>query len=325
MLLKKRYQYNPKTLAYELHRTPLKVLFSRGFLIFILTIATSVGYFWVYTNYLRLGTPKMMQLKRENADLLAKLDLMSHQIDRADLKLERLKQRDNNIYRPIFGEPEIPDEVRNVGYGGVDRYSYLDYSKNSQLLSKVAMRYDQLSKKTVVQSESFDKISRLAEQADEMTTSVPNIPPVNMMEKGFRLSSGYGFRKDPFDGVVKPHWGIDITGPSGSEVYATGDGVVEKRGFELSGYGNYVIIDHGFGHRTRYAHLKNGGVLVHEGQKVNRGEVIGYLGSTGRSTGPHLHYEVFFRGSHVDPTNYYSSDLGLEEYNEVLISTVRGL
>ena len=323
MLRKKRYRYNPKTLAYELHQTPLKVLFSRGLVVFLLTIATSVGYFWIYTDYLKLGTPKMLQLKRENADLLAKLDLMSRQVERADIKLERLKQRDNNIYRPIFGEPEISDEVRNAGFGGVDRYSHLEFAKNGNFLSGISMRFDQLSKKTVIQSESFDRVGRLAEQVDEMATSIPHIPPVNLAESGFRFSSGFGIRKDPIDGVLRPHQGIDISGPFGSEIYATGDGVVERCGFEYSGYGYYILIDHGFGYTTRYAHLKNGGIAVKEGQKVTRGEVIGYMGSTGKSIGNHVHYEVFFRGVHVNPVNYYSSDIGSDEY-DLLTGSVRG-
>lgn len=323
MLQKKRYRYDPKTLAYELHQTPLKLLFSRGLVVFLITIATSVGYFWIYTEYFNLNTPKMLQLTRDNADLLAKLDLMSHQIERADQKLERLKQRDNNIYRPVFGEQEISDEVRNAGFGGVDRYNHLSFSQNSSFLTDISKRFDQLSKKTVIQSESFDKIGRLADQADEMASSIPHIPPVNLAAADFRLTSAFGMRVDPYDGVMRRHTGIDIGGPMGSEVYATGDGVVIKRGFELSGYGNNIVIDHGFGYTTRYAHLKSGGILAEEGQKVTRGEVIGYLGSTGRSSGPHLHYEVLFRGNHVNPYNFYSSDIGLDEYDQV-VGTVRG-
>ena len=323
MLTKKKYRYNPNTLAYELYRTSIKALFSRGLIIFAFTVLTSVGYFWIYTDYLKLGTPKMLQLKRENSDLLSKLDLMNRQIARADQKLEQLKQRDNNIYRPIFGEPEIPDEVRNAGFGGVDRYSHLAFCKNGIYLSGIALRFDQLSKKTVIQSESFDRVGRLAEQTDEMATSIPHIPPVNIAEPGFRFSSGFGYRTDPFDGDRRMHYGIDISGPMGSEIYATGNGVVVKCACELSGYGNYIMIDHGFGYRTRYAHLKNGGIAVKEGQKVSRGEVIGYMGSTGRSKGPHVHYEVFYRDRQVNPQNYYSSDIGLDEY-DMVIGTVRG-
>ena len=321
MFRKKRYQYNQKTLAYELHRTPLKVLFSRGFAFFLCTIIASVGYFWLYSVYLKLDTPKMLELKRENADLLAKLDLMNHQMEKADSRLERLRQRDDNVYRPIFGLDGIPEEERRAGFGGVDRYSHLEYAKNSGFLTGIAMRYDQLSKKTVVQSRSYDEVSVQAEQTDKMVTSIPAIFPVNAKSSGFRISSSFGMRKDPIDGNIKRHTGIDISGPLGSPVYATGDGVVVKRDFEYSGYGNYVIIDHGFGYKTRYAHLLSN-VPIRDGQKVSRGETIGYLGSTGRSSGPHVHYEVIYRNNHVNPNNFYSDDIDSDEYN-ALVSTVK--
>jgi len=323
MFKKKRYKYNRNTLAYELHRTPLRVLFSRWFLFFLCTVASSVGYFWVYSDYLKLDTPKMLQLKRENAELLAKLDLLSHQLEKIDLRLERLKQMDNNIYRPIFGMDGIPDEVRNAGFGGVTHYGHLDYLKNSDFLTKIAGRFDQLSKKTYVQSLSFDDVGREAEQTDKMATSVPHILPVNGADPKFRISSGFGIRKDPIEGDYRPHHGIDISGPSGSEVYATGDGIVVKSSYEYTGYGHYVIIDHGFGYRTRYAHLKTG-AIVREGQKVSRGEVIGYLGNTGRSVGPHVHYEVIYKSNTVNPSNYFESNIRWDEYDN-LISTVRGL
>ena len=323
MFQKKRYKYNHDTLAYEIHRTPIRVLFSRGFLLFLCTVATTIGYFWIYSNYLHLDTPKMLQLKRENADLLAKLDLMNHQIERADLKLERLKQRDNNIYRPIFGMESIPDEERNAGFGGVDRYSHLGYSKYGGFVTGVNMRLDQLYKKTEVQSRSFDDVGMQADQTDKMATSIPRIPPVNIASARFRLSSSFGRRPDPIDGEWKQHYGIDISGPIGSELYATGDGVISRVGNDLSGYGYFVIIDHGFGYKTRYAHLK-GPAPVLEGQEVLRGEVIGYLGNTGRSKGPHVHYEVILKNVHVDPKNYFDSDLGLDEFDRLTISKIRG-
>jgi hypothetical protein len=328
MLKMKRYRYNHKTLAYELHQTPLKMLFSRGFVLFLCTIVTSVGYFWMYSSYLKLDTPKMLELKRQNVDLLAKLDLMNHQIEKCDFQLERLKQRDNNIYRPIFGMgmKGVSDDERNAGFGGVERYSYLNYSQNSRFLTEIALNVDRLSKKTVVQSRSFDEVGRLAERTDEMAASIPAILPVNFAESGtrmFRIAGAWGYRNDPIYGDRRMHDGIDITGPIGAEVYATGDGTVIKRQFEIFGYGNYIIIDHGFGYKTRYAHLKSGGVMVMEGQKVSRGERIGFLGNTGKSTGPHLHYEVIFQDRTVNPLNFFSNDLSVEEY-DALIGTAKG-
>ncbi|MDR2585862.1 MAG: M23 family metallopeptidase [Prevotellaceae bacterium] len=322
MFRKKRYRYNQKTLAYELHRTSVKTLFSRGFGIFLCTVVASVGYFWFYCDYLKLDTPKMLELKRENADLLAKLDVMNHQMEKTDYRLERLRQRDDNVYRPIFGLDRVADEERNAGFGGADRYSHLEHTKNSGFLTLMAKRFDQLSKKAVVQSYSFDEVGIQAEQTDKMASSVPAILPVNIREAGFRKSSSFGPRRDPVYGDIRFHDGIDITGPYGAPIRATGDGVVAKRDYGYNGYGNFVIIDHGFGYKTRYAHLTND-VPVREGQKVSRGEVIGYLGSTGKSIGPHVHYEVYHRNAHVNPDNYYSENIASDEYN-FMINTVRG-
>jgi len=315
MLPKKKYKFNPQTLAYELHRTPLKVHFSRGFVLFLLSIVAAVGCYQVYTRYLGLETPKTLTLKRQNAELLAKLDLMNRQIGEADQRLERLKRHDNQVYRPIFGMEEISDDERNAGFGGVDRYSHLGHSRHSRFLTNTAVRFDQLYKKTSVQSRSFDLVERMAAQTDQMAAHIPAILPVNHTESSdkFRLSSSFGMRKDPVWHDIRMHYGIDITGPAGSPVYATGNGTVVKRGFSYFGYGNFVVIDHGFGYQTRYAHLKSISVL--EGQKINRGECIGLLGSTGKSLAPHVHYEVLYRDRHVNPYNYYNSDIGSDEYD----------
>ena len=322
MLPKKKYRFNSKTLAYELHRTPLKVYFSRGFFLFLLTVAATVGYYEVYTRYLGLDTPKSLALKRENTALMTKLDMMNRQITEADGRLDRLKMRDNQVYRPIFGMEGIPDDVRNAGFGGVDRYSHLEYSRNARFLTSVSSRFDQVYKKTGVQSESFDHVERLAAQTGQMATSIPYIAPVNSASHKFRLSSGFGMRKDPINGAYKHHYGIDISGPQGSPIYATGDGTVVKVQYDYHGYGQYVIVDHGFGYKTRYAHLTTN-VPVREGQKVNRGETIGFLGNTGRSVGAHLHYEVIYRGSPVSPRKYFDDDIALDEY-EAMISGAKG-
>ncbi|MCL2739460.1 MAG: M23 family metallopeptidase [Bacteroidales bacterium] len=324
MLPKKKYRFNPKTLAYELHRTPAKVYFSRGFFLFLLTVVVAVGYYMLYTSYFGLETPKSLALKREHAELMTRLDMMSRQIGDADKRLEQLKMRDNQVYRPIFGMEGIPDEVRNAGFGGVDRYSHLEYSRNSRFLTDVASRFDQVYKKTGLQSESFDHVERMAAQTDQMALSIPAMFPVNMaagISKGsFRISSGFGWRIDPMYGDRRFHEGVDIAGPVGTPIYATGNGMVIKSGFNFFGLGNYVVIDHGFGYQTWYGHLRT--PLVKEGQRVGRGEPIGLLGNTGKSTGPHVHYEVRYRNRPVNPLNYFN-DIEAEEYEE-LIGTAGG-
>ena len=321
MFLQMKYKFNPATLAYELQKTPLKAYFSRGFVLFLCSAIAAVGYFWCYDHYLGLETPKALNIKRENAEILARFDLLSRQIEEKNSRLFHLQMRDNNVYRPIFGMESISDEERNAGFGGVDRYSHLEYSKNSRFLTDIAQRFDRLYKKTYVQSRSFDDVERLAEQTDQMAASTPAILPVNLTEGEMWISCGFGYRKDPIYGDTRMHYGIDISGPLGSAIYATGNGTVVKRGFDYFGYGNYIIIDHGFGLKTRYAHMKS--VMVMEGQKVNRGECVGLLGSTGKSTGPHIHYEVIVKDRPVNPYNYFSSDIRSDEYG-AMVGTARG-
>ena len=321
MLPKKKYRFNHKTLAYELHRTPLKVYFSRGFFLFLLTVVAAVGYYELYTVYLGLETPKSLAIKRENAALMTKLDMMDRQIGASNERLDQLKMRDNQVYRPIFGMEGIPDEVRNAGFGGVDRYSHLDYSRNARFLTDVAIRFDQIYKKTGLQSESFDNVERMVAQTDQMASSIPAILPLNMDAGSFRFAGNFGYRSDPVYGDWRHHDGIDLVGPPGTPIYATGNGTVVKVAFNYYGYGNYVIIDHGFGYETLYGHLKM--PLVQEGQKVSRWEPIGLLGNSGKSTGYHVHYEVRYRGRPHNPVNYFSNDIGSDEYDK-MISTAKG-
>ena len=321
MFQKKKYKFNPVTLAYELQKTPLKAYFSRGFFLFLCSGLAAVGYFWCYNQYFGLETPKALNMKRQNAELLARFDLLNQQIEEGNRRLYHLQMRDNNVYRPIFGMEGISDEERNAGFGGVDRYTHLEYSKNGRFLTDIALRFDQLYKKTYIQSRSFDDVGRLAEQTDQMAACTPAILPVNLSEGDMWISSSFGYRPDPVYGDTRMHWGIDISGPLGSAIYATANGTVVKRGFEYFGYGNYIIIDHGFGIKTRYAHMKS--VMAMEGQKVSRGECVGLLGNTGKSTGPHIHYEVIVKDRPVNPYNYFSSDIRSDEYG-AMVGTARG-
>jgi murein DD-endopeptidase MepM/ murein hydrolase activator NlpD len=207
---------------------------------------------------------------------------------------------------------EIPSEVRNAGFGGVNRYAHYDEVDPDGILKKTAVRIDVLTKKTYVQSKSFDEVAKLSRRAGEMASCIPAIPPINPDKKIYRLSSSFGYRRDPFSGKSKRHTGVDFALKPGNPVYSSGDGVVESVKFELFGYGNQVVIDHGFGYKTRYAHLKSVG--VGEGMKVKRGECIGLSGNSGRSSGPHLQYEVIYKGNHVNPANYFDLTITPEEY-----------
>ncbi len=316
MSKQKRYKYNPETLAYEIHNVPAKARFSKGFILFLISLFISLGYYFIYTEYLNLETPKMVSLKANNQELANRLELINRRFESANRSLMSLQMRDNYVYRPIFGMEEIPQDVRNAGFGGVDRYSYLENFEKSGILAKTAFNIDVLSKKTYIQSKSFDDVSKLAKNADEMTLCIPAIPPLDITSTRIRFSSSFGYRRDPFHGDFRMHSGVDLSGPVGEPIYATGNGKVIEVGFDFFGYGNYVLIDHGYGYKTRYAHLKSAAVTI--GRVVRRGEEIGYMGNTGRSKGPHLHYEVIYRNRPVNPLNYYNRDIDREEFTSLL-------
>lgn len=288
-------------------------------ILFAVSIAMSFFYFWIYSSVLELELPKTVLLKKSNAQWSSRMEVLNSQLDRYDEALEMLQMRDDDIYRSIFGMNEIPQEVRNAGFGGVNRYERYDLMDQDGLLKSTAMRIDMLTKKTYVQSRSFDEVSSLAKRAGDMASCIPAIPPVNPDRKKYRISSTFGYRSDPFSGRSTFHKGVDFAMKSGNPIYATGDGVVEKVSFEFFGYGNSVIIDHGFGYKTRYAHLKSIGVV--EGMKVKRGECIGESGNSGKSSGPHLHYEVIYKDRPVNPYNYYDLDMTPEEYATMVQGT----
>lgn len=251
-----------------------------------------------------------------NAEWISRLEMMNTQLDRYEQALKGFEMRDNDIYRNVFGLNEIAPEVRNAGFGGVNRYEYLDMLPENSLLRSTSVRLDILMKKAYVQSKSFDEVESYSIKAGDMASCIPAIPPLNTDASKFRVSSQFGYRSDPFTGASKMHTGFDFACKSGNPVYATGDGVVEKVSFELFGYGNSIMINHGFGYKTRYAHLKN--IFVAEGMKVKRGENIGETGKSGRSSGPHLHYEVIYKNNFVNPVNYFDLNMPVDEYESMI-------
>ena len=316
MAKNKRYKFNPETLAYELHKIPIRARFSRGFVLFLLSLVASLIYYYIFTLYFGFETPKKLALKREEGELINKLELLSNRFREANKTLLVLQMRDNYVYRPIFGMEEISSDVRNAGFGGVNRYSYLEALDPNGVLAKSVINMDVLYKKTFIQSKSFDDVFQLAKNADEMSFCVPAISPVNITARRIRFSSSFGYRPDPFTGSYRMHTGIDLSGPVGEPIYATGNGRVVEIGHDFYGYGNFVLIDHGFGYKTRYAHLKMSMVMV--GKPIRRGEQIGLMGNTGRSRGPHLHYEVIYRNRPVNPVNYFSRDIEAEDFNKFI-------
>lgn len=315
MAKKKNYIFNPRTLLYEVERRSRRSRVLKSLALFASSLGLAVLYFWIYTSVLGFELPKTLLLKKTNAGLTSRVEVLNRQLDRYDNILTDLQMRDDGIYRSIFGMNEIPGDVRNAGFGGVNRYAH--YSNGP--LKSTAIRLDILTKKTYIQSKSFDEIAHLSKRAGDMASCIPAIPPVVPDTRIYRLSSRFGYRKDPFSGRSKNHTGVDFAMKPGNPIYATGDGIVTNVKFELFGYGNQVVIDHGFGYKTRYAHMKTIGVV--EGMKVKRGECIGLSGNSGRSSGPHLHYEVIYKDRHVNPANYYDLTITPEEYATMVQNT----
>ena len=312
-MAKVKYRFNPKTLNYE-EVTP-------SFKDYLLKLAgyVAVGLFFaitiVFSAYTFIDSPKELALKRENQKLKQQYTLLNKQLDRIDNVLGDIQHRDDNIYRTIFEAEPIPSSVRQAGMGGVNRYESLEGFKSSDLLIETTSRLDKLAKQLYVQSKSFDEVINMAKNKEKMLASIPAIQPVANKDLK-RMASGYGYRIDPVYKTKKFHAGMDFSAPTGTEIYATGDGTVVKVKEDNRGYGHHVVIDHGFSYETLYAHLSD--IKIKEGDEVKRGEIIGLVGNTGKSVGPHLHYEVRKNGRAVNPINFYFNDLTPEEYDLML-------
>lgn len=312
-MARKKYIFNPQTLEYEEYRTSGKKKF---WSVMLYLLSTSVSAFIIVIliqNF--FGSPTERMQSREIEYLKLQYDIMSDKIDDLDILLSELEDRDDNIYRLIFEAEPIPSSVRKAGYGGSNRYMALDGYVNSDMVIDAAKRIDVLSSQLYVQSKSFDEIYEMAKNKSEMLACIPAIMPVKGTDI-YRISSHYGHRTDPFYKVTKFHGGIDFSGPIGLGIYATGDGVVSRVEKNKNGYGNNIVIDHGYGYKTRYAHLDS--FKVKKGDKVKRGQEIGSMGNTGKSTAPHLHYEVIKNNKTVNPINFFYNDLTPEEYDKIL-------
>ena len=312
-MTKKKYIFNPQTLEYEEYKVSRKRRFWSVALYLLSTSVTAFIIVILIQNF--FGSPTERMQAREIEYLKLQYDIMNDKIDELDLLLGELEDRDDNIYRVIFEAEPIPSSVRKAGYGGSNRYMALDGYVNSDMVVNTAKRIDVLSSQLYVQSKSFDEIYEMAKNKNEMLACIPAIMPVKDTDI-YRISSHYGQRTDPFYKVTKFHGGIDFSGPVGLGIYATGDGVVKKVEKNKNGYGNNILVDHGFGYMTRYAHLNT--IMVKKGDKVKRGQEIGTMGNTGKSTAPHLHYEVIKNNKTVNPINFFYNDITPEEYDKIL-------
>jgi len=307
-----KYKFNHETLSFDRIRLGLKQLVLKLFAYFVgsLFLAGLYGFIFAFI----FDSPKERALKREIEQLNLQYELMNREMDNVEKVLGHLQETDDNLYRTIFESEPVPSTYREGGIGGVNRYEELDGFTNTQLITETATRLDKIRKKIYIQSKSFDELIVLAREKGEMLRSIPAIQPVSNKDLK-RTASGFGLRIHPIYKISKFHSGMDFTAPTGTDVYATGNGVVKTVKSQRRELGNHIIIDHGFGYQTVYAHLD--GFNVKAGQKVKRGDIIGFVGNTGLSTAPHLHYEVLLNGRYVDPALYYFNDLTADEYDRM--------
>lgn len=314
-MAKIKYYYDTESCRYERIKVSSWDIIVNLFGFLVVSSIIGLGIFFISDHYFE--SPAKSALRKENDELKLYYDLLEKDLEDANKMLGVLEERDDDIYRVVFGVEPIPDEIRSAGVGGANRYRDLMAKglKREELILSNMQRIDQMKKQMYIQTKSYDDIMEMARNKEKMLAALPAIQPVSNKELK-RLASGYGMRMHPIYKVMKMHWGIDFSLPTGSPVYATGDGEVRSTTTRFSGYGKYINLNHGFGYQTLYAHLNR--FLVKPGDKVKRGQVIGYSGNTGTSTGPHLHYEVIKDGEKVDPVNYFYKDLTDEEYAEIV-------
>ena len=311
---KVKYYYDSENLAYKRIQTKKRKKF--GYIVLFLVSSALFGFiiFLLLINTSYFETPKDKIQAREIEALALNYKVLNKKLDLMNEVLEAIENRDNNIYRIYFNTTPISEEERKAGFGGVNRYQDLQGFNNSELMENTTKRVDVLTKELVIQSKSLDEIVALAKQKEKLLAAIPAIQPVKN-EDLKQMASGYGYRSDPFTKIRKFHYGMDFTARTGTPIYATGDGVVYKADASLSGYGNHIEVNHGYGYKTLYAHLSK--YNCRPGQRVKRGDIIGYVGSTGRSQAPHLHYEVFKNGERVNPLNFYYGSISAKEYIEI--------
>ena len=312
-MAKIKYYYDTKTLSYK----PIKLNSGekiKGYFIFFLS-SILLSFFILLIFYQFFDSPKEKKLKLEIQNLTSQYEVIDKNMKQVEIVLDEIQDRDDNIYRVIFEADPIPTSIRKQGFGGVNRYEKLLGLSNSELMINTSKKIDQLTKQLYLQSKSFDEVIDLAKNKSNMLASIPAIQPVANKDLK-RMASGYGYRIHPIYKTRKMHYGMDFSAKTGTEIYSTGDGVVSKVKRSKRGYGNYVKINHGFGYETLYAHMSK--YIVKKGQKVKRGEVIGFVGNSGISTAPHLHYEVRKDNKKINPVNFNYNDLSPEEYEKMI-------
>ena len=313
---KRKYFYDPETLSYIPIEVNNSIKISNLLLFLISSFLFGLIILFVLLNTSFVNTPQELLLKRELQNYELQFELLNRRVSQMQNVLTNIEDRDNNIYRVYFEANPIPEEQRLAGFGGINRYKDLEGFDNSNLIVKTTKKIDILTKQLVIQSKSLDEIQTLAEKKEGLLSSIPSIQPIQNKDLK-RMASGYGWRTDPFTKKRRRHYGMDFSAVKGTPIYASGNGIVKRADNRSAGYGKHIRIDHGFGYVSLYAHLDK--YKVRRGQSVKRGELIGYVGNSGRSVAPHLHYEILKDGKKINPINFYYGNLSPEEYHALLL------
>lgn len=314
-MAKIKYYYDTETCKYERVKTRTSDVIVNAMGIFMLTLILAYGIYTLFSTYFE--SPQVLILKNEIREMEYGYAQVQGEVNELRAILHNVEQRDDNIYRTVLGAEPIEKSVRDAGIGGTDRYADIRAKNLSHedLLIEVHEQVDQLRRQIYIESKSQDEVVQLAEKKEKLYAAIPAIQPISNKQL-VAIASGFGLRIHPIYKLRKMHTGIDFAATIGTPIYATADGRVDVADIKFSGYGKCIEIDHGFGYRTRYAHMHE--FAVRAGQNIKRGDLIGYVGNTGQSTAPHLHYEVLINGSQVDPVHYFYNDLSAAEYAKVL-------
>jgi murein DD-endopeptidase MepM/ murein hydrolase activator NlpD len=308
-----KYHFNPETLCFEPKKKKAgkSILLIGGFVIFF--VIASIVFSTLFVSH--FDTPEVKNLRQENQQLLSQYNFLNSKLSQLENVLDELQVRDDNIYRVVLGKNPIPESVRKAGYGGDNPYAKLESFSDAELVLNTSKKIDAISKQAYIQAKSYEEVLNIALKKEQELSSTPAIMPVSGKDLD-HMSSGWGMRMHPVYHVRMFHWGMDFVASTGTKVYATGDGIVASTDNLNDGHGKHVIINHGFGYKTLYAHLSK--YNVKPGDKIKRGQVIGFVGNTGTSIAPHLHYEVYKDGKNVDPKYYFFKDLSPAQFDQLL-------
>ena len=308
-----KYYYNTHTLRYEKLITPFRVKLLRIFAFLATAFVTSV--IISYFAFQFVGSPGEKLLRAENERLRYRYQDLNKQVEDLEHELSELERRDNTVYRSIFEADPIPDSIRAAEIEKEKEIAKVERMEGNELVRSIMMSIRTMSNRINVQRNSYKEIENLVKNKEQLLGATPAIQPVSNKDLN-RIASGFGYRIDPIYKTVKLHAGLDFSAPQGTPIYATANGRVKTASYSDVGYGNHVVVDHGYGYQTLYGHMVR--IKVRSGHKVSRGEIIGYVGSTGKSTGPHCHYEVHKNGQRLDPVYFFYNDLTPQQFDELL-------